>query len=356
MNLSLRAEDKIELLEKVNIFVNGVPIYGKNGLSLKAKKIKMYTQKVTIPLTEGDNRVEIEVMNQKMAISQRQQSTVRCEAKSVKPALHLVTIGVQEYSNSRLNLLFPANDVQKIQDLFVGKKGLYEKINTYQLWESDFTKEGLKKIKKALLSTNVNDCVMIFYAGHGIVDHKLHYFLASSATDFQNPVNGGIPYELMESLLDSIPARKRLLMLDACFSGEIDKKNAQRIKTENTIKSDVLMRSSEFGLVAGNTEDERIFNTMREWFADLSIGTGATVLSSAGGQQEAAEGQRWQNGVFTWCLLEGLKDQKADANNDGKIMLSELRTYLEDAVPNQTNRKQQPTFRAENLINDWQIW
>jgi uncharacterized caspase-like protein len=356
LSLSFKATDKKEILDRINIYVNGVPLYGKNGLSLNGLKIKTYSQKVTIPLTEGDNRVEIEVVNQKMAISQRRQSIVRCEAKVANPALYLVTIGVQKYADSRQNLLFPANDVQKVQDLFVGKKGLYEKITIHRLWESDFTKEGLKKIKKELLRSKENDCVMVFYAGHGVVDHQFRYFLAGSTTDFQNPVNGGIPYELVENLLDSIPARKRLLMLDACFSGEIDKKNARRIKAENTIKGNVLMRSSEFGLVAGNTENERIFNTMREWFADLSVGTGATVLSSAGGQQEAAEGQRWQNGVFTWCLLEGLKDKKADANNDGKIMLSELRSYLENAVPNQTDRKQQPTFRAENLINDWQIW
>lgn len=135
-----------------------------------------------------------------------------------------------------------------------------------------------------------------------------------------------------------------------------DKEMAQQIKIENTDQGNVLFRSSDIRLVPNNTEAERVYNLMREWFVDLRPGSGATVLSSASGLQTAAEGEQWKNGVFTWCLLNGLRDRKADKNGDGAIMISELQEYLATEVPKQTNGRQQPAFRVENLSNDWQIW
>ena len=55
-------------------------------------------------------------------------------------------------------------------------------------------------------------------------------------------------------------------------------------------------------------------------------------------------------------LLEGLKKRKADINNDGKIMLSELKDYMHKAVPALTKGMQQPTFRSENIRGDFRIW
>jgi uncharacterized caspase-like protein len=109
-------------------------------------------------------------------------------------------------------------------------------------------------------------------------------------------------------------------------------------------------------VVHGNTETEQAFNLMREWFVDFRANNGATVLSGTTGKQQAAESDQWGNGVFSWCLYRGLQTKAADGNNDGKIMLSELKSYLEQEVPKQTDRRQHPTFRVENLRADWQIW
>lgn len=356
VELSVLANDPKEILDRINVYVNGTPVYGRNGFSIRNKKSQSYLHTVTLRLTPGDNRIEVDVINQKQAVSQRIQSFVQCEMPESKPDLHLVTIGVAQYREADKNLVFATRDAQSVDNLFTRENNLYGQVFTYKLWESDFSIENLKKVRQALQRTKETDQVIIFYAGHGLVDNNLNYYLGSTDLNFSNPSSNGISYNLLESLLDSIPARKKLLLLDACFSGEIDKNVAQRIRQENTVQGAIRLRSSDTGLTAGNTEEERAFNLMREWFADLTISTGATVLASAGGLQNAIEGEKWKNGVFTWCLHEGLSSKKADANQDGKIMLSELRDYLESAVPNQTNRQQQPTFRTENLVADWPIW
>jgi hypothetical protein len=80
------------------------------------------------------------------------------------------------------------------------------------------------------------------------------------------------------------------------------------------------------------------------------------VVSSAGGAEYAMEGKAWKNGIFTYCMVSGLKERKADLDKDGKVMLSELQKYLQAEVPRLTSGKQTPTSRAENLYNDVEIW
>jgi hypothetical protein len=101
---------------------------------------------------------------------------------------------------------------------------------------------------------------------------------------------------------------------------------------------------------------ENSFDLMKELFVDLRRGTGATVIASAGGMEFAVEGENWQNSVFTYALLAGLKNGKADLDKNGAVMVSELQQYLAKEVSNLTNNQQRPTFRLENISNDWRVW
>ena len=198
----------------------------------------------------------------------------------------------------------------------------------------------------------------MFFAGHGVLDAKLDYYLASYDMDFSNPSSKGIAYESLENLLDGIAPLKKTLLIDACHSGEIDKEEVEfAVATEQEI-GDVQFRQ------AGNSVAQKeshlgLQNTSeltKSLFTDLRKGTGATVISSAGGMEFAMESSEWQNGLFTYCLLYGLKTQKADLNKDGVIMLSELQQYVATQVTQLSNGKQQPTSRIENNVMDWRVW
>ena len=66
--------------------------------------------------------------------------------------------------------------------------------------------------------------------------------------------------------------------------------------------------------------------------------------------------QEWNNGAFTYSLIRGLRSGKADANKDGEITVSELQAYVLKTVPELTKGQQRPTFRQENLDNDFRLW
>ena len=94
---------------------------------------------------------------------------------------------------------------------------------------------------------------------------------------------------------------------------------------------------------------------MRELFADVSKGTGAVVISAAGGKEYALESKQWNNGVFTYCVRKALEENAADKNGDKEISISELKEYVSREVETLTQGKQKPTSRKENLEFDWKV-
>ena len=91
-------------------------------------------------------------------------------------------------------------------------------------------------------------------------------------------------------------------------------------------------------------------------FNDLRKGTGATVISSAGGAEFAMESDEWKNGLFTYCLLTGLKNRTADLDGNGTIMLVELQEYVVNKVSALSHGRQIPNSRIKNMELDFPIW
>jgi uncharacterized caspase-like protein len=197
---------------------------------------------------------------------------------------------------------------------------------------------------------------MIFIAGHGVLDANLDYYFATYDMDFQQPQKRGLAYEDLESLLDGIKPLKKTLMIDACHSGEIDKDEVELAEADVKEEGDVQFR------VVGNTASPKLGtqNTSeltKSLFTDLRKGTGATVISSAGGMEFAMEGDDWNNGLFTYCLINGIQTKAADYNGDnGEIWLSEIQQYVSEQVFELSGGRQQPTSRIENQTVDFRVW
>ena len=68
------------------------------------------------------------------------------------------------------------------------------------------------------------------------------------------------------------------------------------------------------------------FELMKELFSDFNT-NGTQVISAASGDSYALESAEWQNGVFTYSILDGLINEKADLDKNGNILVSELKEY-----------------------------
>jgi WD40 repeat protein len=342
-------------LDKLQIWINHVPLYGVKGMSLKNDQRKELKMELPIQLSEGKNLIQISVMNDKGAESLKEQIQVFYKPISPsKSTLHLITIGASQYKNKEMNLKYASKDADDLQAYFSSNKLEFEKIISYSLTNEEVTRDAILKLKEQLKKSTVNDVIMIFVSGHGLLDENLDYYLATYDVDFRKPASNGIAYDDFEQILDSIPARRKVLFLDACHSGEVDKEDMVLAKTSSVETGDIQFRSFP-GSGVKRIGLENSFEMMKQLFSDLRKGNGTTVISSAGGAEYALEGDEWKNGVFTYCLLSGLKENKADLNKDGTIMLSEIQNYLMLQVTDMTKGKQRPTSRLENKLNDWKV-
>lgn len=355
--LVLSASDSKYTLDRIFVTVNDVPVYGSHGLSLKESDTKETARQLVIPLQNGKNVIRVSVLNTKGGESLMETRTVLHQKDKSTKNLYIVSIGVSNYDTKEMNLKYAKKDASDIAKLFTSNKKQYDKVYADTIFNIQATAKNIEAVKTKLLNTSVDDQVIVFLAGHGLLDSKLDYYLAMHDVNFNDPSKNGLSYERLEGLLDSIPARYKVLFMDACHSGELDKDEVELSTMKKEESGDLVFRNGTNSVVKKQgLSRESSFELMKELFTDLRRGIGATVISSAGGAEYAMESAKWNNGVFTFCLLSGLKEKKADMDKDGKIMISELQQYLQKTVPELTGGKQRPTSRVENINNDWQVW
>ncbi len=360
IDLGIEAYDDLYLLDRINIWVNDVPIFGSAGINLRSDNTKNIRKTIQIELSAGKNKIQISVLNQKAAESLKTDKFVYLNVPEVKPDLYIIAIGVSKYKDSQFNLDYAAKDAADVANAFKNSGAKYRNVYIKQMLNEQATVQNVIESKEFLKKSKVDDHVIVFVASHGLLDDKLNYYLAMTDIDFNNPQKKGLLYEELESILDGIPARNKILLIDACHSGETDNDESESQSTESIAYSSPMssnVKSRGFKRIGGpNIGMTNSFELMKELFADLRRGSGAVVISSAGGKEYALESNQWNNGVFTYSLLEGISSNKADLNADGTITVNEIKEYISTNVQVLTGGKQNPTSRRENLENDFKVW
>jgi WD40 repeat protein len=349
LHLILKAKDDLSIFDRYNIWVNEVPLYGQKGISIRNKNIKIIDSlSVDIKLSEGKNKIEFSVFNVNGIESYRQPLFVTYNPSTPpKGKTYFIGIGINKFASNTNSLNWCVNDIRDLTLKLQQKLGS-QFIVVDTLFNQRVTLGNIKKLKEELLKTGINDRVIIMYSGHGLLSAKYDYYLSSYNVNFKAPENDGIPYDELEGLLDSIPARNKLLLLDACNSGEVDKDS--QIKSVGGVERKGIGDSVEVvGIDKNKLGLANSFELMRELFVNVNRGTGATVIAAAQGYQSALEQNTLGHGVFTYSILEAL-----EKNHTMKI--SELKKWVSGQVVSLTGGKQQPTTRIEPIDSDWNIW
>lgn len=260
--------------------------------------------------------------------------------------LYILSIGVSEYADATFNLGYAAKDAKDVSEAFSSVE-TFDTLVRLTLTNDDVTSDALPEIRAFLERATINDVVVIYIAGHGLLDQNFDYYYATHNVDFDHPEENGWSYTLFEELLALSKANKKLLLFDTCHGGEIDKDELAANNEENTNSEDVQFRASKsFNY---NTQQSSASTLSKEFFGDFRKGVGATVIASSGGTEYAAESSTFQNGIFTYFLKKGLNENEADLNEDNFITVNELRLYLNEEVRKATNGHQNPGTR---IVND----
>ncbi len=342
-------------LRSYNVYINNVPLYGKRGKDLEGKKSASI--KENLSLVHGINKIQVSCRSSNGYESLMQTFYVEKTGDKPERDLYLVSIGTSEYQDDQYNLTYAAKDGQDLSTLMnENTKDIYKNIHSKSLYNEQVTAKNVIAMGDFLGESKPDDIVMVFVAGHGVLDENFDYYFGTYDMDFQNPLEKGLPYEKLEGILDGIKANKKILIMDTCHSGEVDKDDVFVVDDEQDEKEDEDLMFRSVGPKFDENSSATPSKVSSVLFNDLRRGTGSTVISSAGGTEYAMESDEWKNGLFTYCMLLGLKDGNADIDKDGEIMLLELQEYVVDLVSELSKGKQVPNTRIQNMELDFRVW
>ncbi|MBL0136820.1 MAG: caspase family protein [Chitinophagaceae bacterium] len=353
LTLQLNSTDDTYFLDHYKVLVNDVPIAGRD-LRISGQKSHENTDSISIELSNGLNKIQVSVNNEKGTESPYVTTYIeyRPNAPTPAPATYFIGIGVSNYKDDSRTLRYADKDIRDLAALF---KSRYPDLKIDTLLNKKATKENILQLKEKLSKTKVDDRVIISVSGHGILSDSLDFYYATYDMDFEKPSQRGILFQELEALLSDIPSRKKLLLIDACNSGEIDKEDPLASSKASNPCKDLKTYNSKGGKMSKSSEtttstSQNSFVLMQELFADTRKSNGAIVISAAAGSEYALEDSKWKNGVFTYSF------KKAFQENPKNYSVGQLKEYLIQSVYLLTCGRQKPTVRVENLEFNWNIW
>jgi len=234
-------------------------------------------------------------------------------ATDEKPTLYLITVGINKYKNPKYNLNYAEADANGVEaSIKKSSSGIFKAIVPYNIRNEKAVKTNilaaLDDVKKKSLE---QDILVMYYAGHGVMSgeaasEKEFYIVPTDVTQLYGRedllAEKAIGASSLKEYAKTINAQKQVFIIDACQSA-----GALESITER-----------------GAAEEKAI--------AHLARSTGTFWITSTGSNQFASEFDKLGHGIFTYSLIEGLNG-KADTNNDQKLTVRELSTYIENKVP-----------------------
>lgn len=310
LDLQIRVTDRGGGIGTVRTYLNESAVSESAGTGSSAAAPSI----IHIKLVPGRNDISVVAFNADGSKrSNAAQATIAAHFDPAgKPQLHALVVGIQDFDNPDIALRYSVADAQAFAELLQAKAGpLFSKVNIETLTTKAATTKGAIEQALARYRTIEPRDVFLFYvATHGTVEGSdignPEYFLIPS--NMKEVSTEGIRREALgereiRRLVASIPATRKLILLDTCHAGAM---------------GDAML------LTTRTLEEDGAVNV-------LSGAVGSTVLSASTSDQEALEGENG-HGLFTWVLLQGLGGQ-ADVFHNGSIKTFELAAYVANEVP-----------------------
>jgi hypothetical protein len=288
--------------------VNGITAAVKNSPPDRAPRMEVFQE---LALDPGDNVIEMVAYNgSNLLASLPARSTLRLDATHnlAKPKLHVLAIGIDAYRSKVFSRLhFAVRDARTFGDAIVKSAGkLYESVRVTYVIDEEATPANLEAVFEKLAGeVHQRDTFIFFASAHGYSQSGRFYLIPQDYPDALDEISSRAISQdrLQDWIANRIKARKAVLLLDTCESG---------------------------ALVAGHTQSRFNAPASEAAIGRLHEATGRPVLTAAASGRAAFEGYR-NHGVFTWALLDALRN--GDSNANGTIELSELVAHVQNLVP-----------------------
>jgi WD40 repeat protein len=314
MPITVNFSDEGEGIDEVRVYNNGKLIFNESLSSAPVFRGGTKTSReYEIKLTDGTNKISAIVVNEKRTESYPAAVEVIYSGEAAKIDLYVVTIGINKYKNPAYELNYAINDAKSfLKTVKKGADTLFNRVQEHFIKDSDANKENISTIIAGIeKEIGPEDVFLFYYAGHGVMseDKKKQsdfYIVSYDVTNLYDDnekikAKAISASELME-FSRKIAAEKQLFIIDACHSGGALSAFATR----------------------GVAREKAL--------AQLARSTGTFFLTASQDAQYANEVGSLEHGLFTYAIMEALQG-KADSGSDDKVTVNELKSYVEDRVP-----------------------
>jgi len=352
-------------LGEILVYINGIEVrrYKKDDLKMNGSQYELVIKKqelATYCIPGQQNPVIVKAWTADNTISSRGLiiKEDKSDIKGTAPNLYAVLVGVSDYKGDELDLKYAAKDATYMSAAIsnASRKLLNtdgnEHVFTYNLTTSNdrYLLPEKNSIKKTLeeigKKASANDILLIFFAGHGVMegkDKKQFYFLTadaskSSAVDAIADV-GISTNELTEWIKPAnIKAQKRILIFDACNSGQ-------------AIRDFVQLGKPEQGYIAARSDEK---GQQIKAIEKLNNQAGLIILAASASDQNAYEMSRYSQGLLTYSLLKVMKQQPEILENGKYLDVSNWLNAAKKMVSTLaegTGARQEPQLNSNNNFN-----
>jgi WD40 repeat protein/uncharacterized caspase-like protein len=241
-------------------------------------------------------------------------------------ALHMVAIGVNKYHQESMNLKYAAPDAHAMAELFRDRgPKMYGTVSVTEILDAQATKANIQKaLDEVSKSARAVDTLIVFLAGHGMMVGQRYYFIPHDfkreTADFSDDVRAqGLAADLLADAVASVPALKRLLILDTCASG---------------------------GALEMSRQGRDPF-AFRGAMEELGHKQGVFTIAASSTSEDAQEIESLGHGALTYALLAGLravqsgplKDKLVRSSRaDGTVDVLDWLSFAAGEVPRLTER------------------
>ena len=315
--ITVRATDQGGGVEDLRLYHNGKLISQDQRGLVKKEHTNAIERTYRVTLVAGQNVFKAKAYNSERVEAESPRRTIlfNKEEQQAGTDLYVLAVGINKYKNPKYNLNYGRPDAKAfVESVEEYGADIFGSITTETLFDEQATKSNMEHVFEAFVSqARPQDAFIFYYAGHGVMSEgsqkqNSDFFLIPHditqlyGSDDQLQ-NRGLSAAQMKTFCSRIPARKQLVLLDACQSGAAVETFAYR----------------------GAAEEKAI--------AQLARSVGMVVLAATGSEQFASEFRQLGHGVFTYALLKGMSGEADGSSQDGKITVKEIEAYLNDRIP-----------------------
>jgi len=262
-----------------------------------SNKAGIYT--IDLDLIAGNNEISIEAFNKtNTVVSYRETITINANIPKRKPKLYAIIAGVNKFEAPNVhNLKYSINDAKDIKETAEHQMNkLYEHVKVTYLVGQDLTKANiLKAAKEIAKKAQLEDTVIFYISTHGRAAGGKLYLVPYNNKNAKN----WIDFEQIFKSIQSIKALNQIFVIDTCESGKAN----DIVSAVYDSRASVLAKSSGVHMLLATTKGTSAFE-----HSDPSI----------------------HNGVFTYKILQAMRNKTTDSNNDKTISILELSKKLKE--------------------------